>query len=117
MKAGRPVYTKALPTLADGLAVPEVSSSIECLECFQDVSDPVCEDMVNYFLSSLSQVGINAFACAQPCVDRMVVVSEKDIALAILRLVEIEKSVVEGAGATALAACLSGKLDHLQGKK
>ena len=24
MKAGRPVYTKALPTLADGLAVPEV---------------------------------------------------------------------------------------------
>jgi threonine dehydratase len=84
MKAGRPVYTKALPTLADGLAVPEV--------------------------------GANAFACARPCVDQMVVVSEKDIALAILRLVEIEKSVVEGAGATGLAACLSGKLDHLQGK-
>jgi threonine dehydratase len=84
MKAGRPVYTKALPTLADGLAVPEV--------------------------------GTNAFYCAQPCVDRVVVVSEKDIALAILRLVEVEKSVVEGAGATGLAACLSGQLDHLQGK-
>jgi threonine dehydratase len=50
-------------------------------------------------------------------VDRVVVVSEKDIALAILRLVEVEKSVVEGAGATGLAACLSGQLDHLQGKK
>jgi threonine dehydratase len=84
LKAGRPVYTKALPTLADGLAVPEVGS--------------------------------NAFACAQPCVDRMVVVTERDIAVAILRLVEIEKSVVEGAGATGLAACLSGRLDHLRGK-
>ena len=63
------------------------------------------------------QVGTNAFYCAQPCVDRVVVVSEKDIALAILRLVEVEKSVVEGAGATGLAACLSGQLDHLQGKK
>ena len=63
------------------------------------------------------QVGSNAFACAQPCVDRVVVVTERDIAVAILRLVEIEKSVVEGAGAAGLAACLSGKLDHLQGKK
>ena len=45
------------------------------------------------------------------------VVTERDIAVAILRLVEIEKSVVEGAGAAGLAACLSGKLDHLQGKK
>lgn len=62
-------------------------------------------------------MGSNAFACAQPHVDRMVVVEERDIALAILRLVEIEKSVVEGAGATGLAACLSGKLDDLQGKK
>ena len=48
----------------------------------------------------------------------MCVVSEDDIALAILRLVEIEKSVVEGAGATGLAACLSGQLDSkLTGKK
>ena len=43
--------------------------------------------------------------------------SEDDIALAILRLVEIEKAVVEGAGATGLAACLSGKLKQLEGKK
>jgi threonine dehydratase len=42
--------------------------------------------------------------------------SEDDIALAILRLVEIEKAVVEGAGATGLAACLSGKLDAFKGK-
>ena len=48
----------------------------------------------------------------------MCVVSEDDIALAILRLVEVEKAVVEGAGATGLAACLSGQLnDKLLGKK
>ena len=48
----------------------------------------------------------------------MCVVSEDDIALAILRLVEAEKAVVEGAGATGLAACLSGQLnDKLLGKK
>lgn len=45
-------------------------------------------------------------------------VTEDHIALAILRLVEIEKSVLEGAGASGLAACLSGKLtSQLSGKK
>ena len=43
--------------------------------------------------------------------------SEEFIALAILRLVEVEKSVVEGAGATGLAAILSGQLPELEGKK
>ena len=43
--------------------------------------------------------------------------SEDYIALAILRLVELEKAVVEGAGATGLAAVLAGKLDELKGKK
>ena len=64
------------------------------------------------------QVGGNAFATAHKCVDDVCIVSEDDIALAILRLVEIEKSVVEGAGATGLAACLSGQLsDKLTDKK
>lgn len=63
------------------------------------------------------QVGANAFATARHYTDRTVVVEEDQIALAILRLVEVEKNVVEGAGATGLAACLSGQLDHLQGKK
>jgi len=43
--------------------------------------------------------------------------SEEFIALAILRLVEIEKAVVEGAGATGLAALLAGLLPELNGKK
>ena len=117
MKAGRPVYTKALPTLADGLAVPEVHLlplfHTACMYCIYMI---VCY----YFptiIQCIMQVGENAFACAEPRVDRMVVVTERDIAVAILRLVEIEKSVVEGAGASGLAACLSGQLDHLRGKK
>ena len=69
-------------------------------------------------LLSIVQVGGNAFATARHCVDEVCIVSEDDIALSILRLVEVEKSVVEGAGATGLAACLSGQLDSkLTGKK
>jgi len=37
--------------------------------------------------------------------------------LAILRLIELQKSVVEGAAATTLAACMSGKLKELRGKR
>ena len=44
-------------------------------------------------------------------------VDEATIALAILRLIELEKSVVEGAGAAPLAAFLAGKLDMLEGKR
>ena len=43
--------------------------------------------------------------------------NEEQIALAILRIVELEKGVVEGAAATTLAACLSGQLPELAGKR
>lgn len=50
--------------------------------------------------------------------DEICIVDEDSIALSILRLVEIEKNVIEGAGASGLAACLSGKLStRLSGKK
>ena len=65
MKAGRPTPISMQPTLADGLAIP--------------------------------QVGTNAFAIAQSRVDKIVTVSEEQIAIAILRIVELEKGVVEGA--------------------
>lgn len=47
----------------------------------------------------------------------MIVVKEEWIALAILRLVELEKCVVEGAGASGLAAILAGHLDEFKGKR
>src|SRR5207244_5685911 len=79
--AGKPMKIDICPTLADGLAIP--------------------------------QVGSNAFAIAKSNVDLAVKVSEEEIALAILRLIELEKTVVEGAAATPLAACMSGKLKQL----
>ncbi|XP_020813187.1 uncharacterized protein LOC110188002 [Drosophila serrata] len=66
---------------------------------------------------AVPKVGYNAFATAKPLIDRMVVVKEEWIAVAILRLVEEEKCVVEGAGGAALAAILAGQLDELKGKK
>ncbi len=82
--AEAPVPVPLTPTLADGLAVP--------------------------------QIGAQSFAIARNVVDRVVTVDEAAIALAILRLIELEKSVVEGAGAAPLAAFLAGKLD-LKGKE
>lgn len=62
-------------------------------------------------------VGVNAFATAKGLIDKMVIVKEENIALAILRLLELEKAVVEGAGATGLAAVVQGLLPELEGKK
>ena len=62
-------------------------------------------------------VGANAFALARNRVDRIVRVGENWIALAILRMVELEKSVVEGAAATPLAAMMAGLLPELRGRK
>lgn len=49
-------------------------------------------------------------------VDEIVTVSEDEIASAILKLLEIEKTVVEGGGAAGLAALLFGKVAGLEGK-
>jgi threonine dehydratase len=62
-------------------------------------------------------VGERAFEIARRYVDRVVTVNEESISLAILRLAELEKGVVEGAGATPLAAFLSGQLQDLAGKR
>ena len=85
LKAGKPTRIEMQPTLADGLAIP--------------------------------QVGKNAFEIAKSRVDRAVIVSEEQIALSILRIVELQKGVVEGAAATPLAACLSGHLRSLARKR
>lgn len=44
-------------------------------------------------------------------------VKEDWIAMAILRLVEMEKCVVEGAGAVGLAAIMAGHLNEFIGKR
>merc|ERR1719225_1766923 len=47
----------------------------------------------------------------------MVQVSEEWVSIAILRCIEMEKAVVEGGGATGVAAVLAGLCPELRGKK
>jgi len=63
------------------------------------------------------KVGETAFGLARRRVDQVVRVSEDELALAILRFVEYEKTVVEGAAAAPLAALLGGHLPGLMGRK
>ena len=51
------------------------------------------------------------FELCQKYVDEIVTVSEDEIAAAILALMEGQKTVAEGAGATTVAACMFGKVD------
>ncbi|XP_040579328.1 uncharacterized protein [Lepeophtheirus salmonis] len=65
----------------------------------------------------VSKVGVNSYVTAAPLIDKIVTVNEESIALSILRIVEIEKAIVEGAGAVGVAAILSGLLPELKGKR
>jgi threonine dehydratase len=66
---------------------------------------------------AVAKVGTQTLGLAAGLVDRVVTVREDAIALAILRLAEMEKAVVEGAGAVPLAALLSGVVPELAGKR
>jgi threonine dehydratase len=79
---------------------------------------PVAVEMKPTLADGLAvpKVGVNAFRLARDLVKKTVLVSEHDIALAILRLLELEKAVVEGAAAAPLAACMAGLLPELRGK-
>lgn len=59
---------------------------------------------------AVSRIGVNTFALAAPFVDDVVTVTEAEIATAIAVLVRRAGIVAEGAGATALAAVLAGKI-------
>ena len=60
---------------------------------------------------AVKKPGDLTFALCQQYVDEVVTVSEDEIASAILALMEGQKTVAEGAGATPVAACMFGKVD------
>lgn len=62
---------------------------------------------------AVKKPGALTFALCQRYVDEIITVSEGEIACAILRLIEGQKTVAEGAGAAAVAAALFGKVDTL----
>lgn len=59
---------------------------------------------------AIAEIGKLCFEIANPLVDDIVLVDEEHLSMAVLRLLEMEKAVLEGAGAAALAAVLQHDL-------
>ena len=66
---------------------------------------------------AVAEAGRHTLAIARPLAPRLVQVSEEALALAMLRLAELDKCVIEGAGAAGLAALLDGRLPELRGRR
>ncbi len=66
---------------------------------------------------AVGTVGRRSFALAAPRVDRVLTVTEEALSLAVLRLLELEKTVCEGAGAASLAAVMGEAGPELAGQK
>lgn len=65
---------------------------------------------------SVSTPGTECFKYIQKYVDEVVTVTEDEIAYGMFSLMERNKLIVEGAGASAIAALLAGKIDGVKGK-
>ncbi|MEO5959415.1 MAG: threonine ammonia-lyase, partial [Opitutaceae bacterium] len=115
--AGIAVAVKALRPRIKIIGVESMASRAftAALRHGAPVSLPRCATLADG-LATLT-VGANAFALARDRVDDVVAVNEGAIAVAILRLAELEKTVVEGAAAVPLAAMMEGKLPQLAGKR
>jgi threonine dehydratase len=68
---------------------------------------------------AIAEIGILCFEIIRRVMDELVMVNEAQIATAVLRLLEMEKTVVEGAGSVPLAAAMGPDLERLglKGKK
>lgn len=82
------------------------NNQIECLPSVQTIADGI----------AVKQPGENTFRLISEYVDDIVLVSDDEVSSAILALIEKQKMIAEGAGATAVAAVLAGKLP-VEGKR
>ncbi len=82
-------------------AAPSFSASLAAGKPVQVAIRPTLADGL-----AVGKVGETSFPIAAPLVDRVVTVGEEGLSLAVLRLLELEKTVVEGAGAASLAGVL-----------
>lgn len=80
---------------------------IETLEKVQTIADGI----------AVKTPGDLTYETVQKYVDGIVTVSDDEIALAILTLMEQQKLVSEGAGAVPVAAVMNGKIPDIDGKK
>src|SRR6185295_2867359 len=86
-------------------ALPAMSRSLEVQERVRVDAAATIADGI-----AVRQVGSLTFDLANTWVDRVVTVDEEELSNAVLLLLEIEKTVVEGAGAAPLAALLNRPL-------
>ena len=114
--SGIGVVVKALRPDVELIGVEPVHAA--CLTAALAAGSPVPVALAPTLADGLSVplLGTRPFQILRRVVDEVVTVDEAAIALAILRLIELEKSVVEGAGAAPLAAFLAGKLARLAGR-
>lgn len=80
---------------------------IETLDKVQTIADGI----------AVKTPGEHTFELVQNYVDGIYTVSDDEIALAILTLMEQQKLVSEGAGAVPVAAVMNGKIPDIEGKK
>ena len=80
--------------------------AIQCLESVQTIADGI----------AVKQPGENTFALVRDYVDDIALVTDDEVASAILALIEKQKMIAEGAGAVAVAAAMFGKFP-LKGKR
>jgi threonine dehydratase len=86
-------------------AVPGMARALEARERVRVPAGATIADGI-----AVRQVGQLTFTLASRLVDEMVTADEEELANAVLLLLEIEKTVVEGAGAAPLAALLHRRL-------
>lgn len=79
---------------------------IECLDSVQTIADGI----------AVKQPGENTYSIVSEYVDEIALVTDDEVASAILALIEKQKMIAEGAGATAVAAVMFDKFD-LKGKR
>ena len=82
------------------------NGSIECLDSVQTIADGI----------AVKQPGQNTFQLVHDYVDDIALVTDDEVACAILALIENQKMIAEGAGAVAVAAAMFGKFP-IQGKR
>jgi len=90
----------------EAAAMPSMQHALQARQRVQIPSTPTIADGI-----AVRRVGEVTFDVAQRLVDEVVTVNEEEMANAILLLLEIEKTVVEGAGAAPLAALLNRSMD------